>query len=84
MKVILKHIDYSNFAVITKSPGPSGKMVSVHGNGVLNLYIINAKTGRILFNHFQQNVELELPVNLAYDENSVFVTYFNPAVIFFY
>jgi len=52
IKVILRHIDYSNFAVITKSRGPNKNMGNINEHGVLNLYVVNARTGRVLFNHF--------------------------------
>ena len=44
----------------------------------LNLYIINAKTGKIIFQGVQKSVDFNLPINLIFDENSVFITYFNP------
>jgi hypothetical protein len=69
-KVIFKHIDFTNLAMITKITDAS----SVNS---LNLYIINGKTGRVLFNSYQLDVEFDLPITLAYDENSVIVSYFN-------
>lgn len=68
--------------MITKNPG---KLITgLNTDGVLNLYIINAKTGRIIFNQFQKYVELNLPINMVYDENSVFVTYYNPIVYYIF
>jgi hypothetical protein len=45
----------------------------------MNLYIVNAKTGKIIFQSFQKNVEFALPINLLFDENTVVVSYFNPS-----
>jgi len=49
---------------------------------VLNLYIINGATGRILFNQYVSDVNFDDPINLLVDENGVFVSYYNIKVIF--
>lgn len=74
MKVIYKFVDSNNFAVLTKS---------TQGGDHLNLYIINGITGRILFTESQQHVDFTHPVNLVFDENAVFVTYFNPKELYY-
>ena len=74
VKIIYKHIDYLNFALVTKR-------TTTNNRGVLNLYIINSNTGRVLYNSYQSFVELALPINLVYDENTVIVTYYNEMVL---
>lgn len=49
---------------------------------ILNLYIINSSTGRILLNKYVSNVDFDYPINLVVDENGVFVTYYNKNVFF--
>ena len=67
-KVLFKLVDHTNFALLTKDSE----------NQLMNLYIVNAKTGKIIFQSFQKNVEFNLPINLVFDENTVVVSYFNP------
>jgi hypothetical protein len=43
----------------------------------MNLYIINANNGHILFNKFRKHVDFSNYVNIVYDENSVIVSYFS-------
>lgn len=73
-KVILKHIDYSNVAILTKKERPE----TLAGNGLLSLTIFNCKSGRQIYNHYESNVDLRFPINLIYDENGVYVSYYNP------
>jgi len=73
-KVIYKFSDSNNFALLTKS---------TFDKAHLNLYIINGVTGRILSSRTQNNVDFEQPINLLYDENGVFVTYFNTDILNF-
>lgn len=61
-----KNIDFSNFAVLTRS-----------NNTNLNLYVVNGATGHILFNKYRRNVDFSNWINLAYDENTVVVSYFS-------
>lgn len=65
-KVYFKNIDFTNFAVLTRS-----------NNTNLNLYIVNGANGHILFNKYRRNVEFSNSINLAYDENTVVVSYFS-------
>ncbi|KAL4479883.1 hypothetical protein ABPG74_020399 [Tetrahymena malaccensis] len=73
-KVILKHIDYSNIAILTKKEQSD----LVNGNGILTLTILNCKTGRQIYSQYEKSVNLNYPINLIYDENGVFVSYYNP------
>ncbi|CAD8050678.1 unnamed protein product [Paramecium sonneborni] len=70
-KVIYKLIDQSNFAVLT-SDGDK-----------LKLFIINAKTGKIIFQSVQSEADFNQPINLVFDEHQVFVTYYNKAQMMF-
>jgi ER membrane protein complex subunit 1 len=74
MKVIYKFVDSNNFAVATRSS---------QGGDHLNLYIINGITGRVLASETQQYIDFSHPVNLVFDENTVFVTYFNPKELYY-
>ncbi|EAS03520.2 transmembrane protein, putative (macronuclear) [Tetrahymena thermophila SB210] len=78
-KVILKHIDYSNIAILTKKESSD----SVNGNGILTLTILNCKTGRQIYSQYEKSVNLKYPINLIYDENGVFVSYYNPVYSIF-
>lgn len=71
MKVIYKFVDSNNFAILTKS---------TQENAHINLYVINGVTGRVLTSASQNNVDFSHPINLAFDENSVLVTFFNNEV----
>lgn len=73
-KVIYKFSDSNNFALLTKST-----LNEAH----LNLYIINGVTGRILSSRSQYDVDFSQPINLLYDENGIFVSYFNTKVLNF-
>ncbi|CAD8212319.1 unnamed protein product [Paramecium octaurelia] len=70
-KVIFKLIDQSNFAILT-SDGDK-----------LKLFIINAKTGKIIFQSVQSEADFTQPINLVFDEHQVFVTYYNKAQMMF-
>ncbi|CAD8049437.1 unnamed protein product [Paramecium sonneborni] len=70
-KVIYKLIDQSNFAVLT-SDGDK-----------LKLFIINAKTGKIIYQSVQSEADFSQPINLVFDEHQVFVTYYNKAQMMF-
>jgi hypothetical protein len=72
-KVYFKNIDFTNFAIVTKSQNTSKLFI----DSALNLCIVNAGNGHILFNKFRKNIDFGNYVNLAYDENTVFVTYFS-------
>jgi len=43
----------------------------------LVLYIINSKSGKILYNNILKEVDLKKEINLVVDENAVFVSYFS-------
>ena len=51
---------------------------------VLALYIINGRTGRILFNNFITEIDFQFKINLVVDDNGVFVTYYTPIVILYF
>ncbi|CAD8052428.1 unnamed protein product [Paramecium sonneborni] len=70
-KVIYKLIDHSNFAILTSDEDS------------LKLYILNAKTGKVIFQSVQNEADLEQPINLVFDEHQVFVTYYNQAQMMF-
>ncbi|CAD8133843.1 unnamed protein product [Paramecium octaurelia] len=70
-KVIYKLIDHSNFAILT-SDGDK-----------LKLFIINAKTGKIIYQSVQSEADFNQPINLVFDEHQVFVTYYNKAQMMF-
>lgn len=53
-------------------------------NDILNLYIVNTLTGRVLFNSFISSVSFNHPINLICDDNSVFVSYYNSIVNYYY
>lgn len=54
-KVILKHIDYSNIAVLTKKATAE----RLSGNGMLSLRIFNCKSGRVIYSAFETGVDLK-------------------------
>jgi hypothetical protein len=68
--VLFKAIDNNNFAVISKSKINNEQTI-------MNLYVVNGVTGRILTNQYVIDVDFEYPINLLYSENNIFVTYFN-------
>ncbi|CAD8141709.1 unnamed protein product [Paramecium octaurelia] len=70
-KVIFKLIDYKNFAILTSEEDS------------LKLQIVNAKSGKILFQGVQNEVDLDQYINLVFDEHQVFVTYQNQAKMIF-
>ncbi|CAD8149012.1 unnamed protein product [Paramecium pentaurelia] len=69
--VIFKLIDHTNFAILTTDEDS------------LKLYIVNAKTGKILFQGIQNEADLNQQINLVFDEHQVFVTYYNQAQMIF-
>ena len=68
--MLFKAIDNNNFAVISKSKINNEQTI-------MNLYVVNGVTGRILTNQYVIDVDFEYPINLLYSENNIFVTYFN-------
>ncbi|CAK90865.1 unnamed protein product (macronuclear) [Paramecium tetraurelia] len=70
-KVIFKIIDYAYFAILTSDEDS------------LKLYIVNAKTGKVLFQDVQNEVDLDQYINLVFDDHKVFVTYQNQAKMIF-
>jgi len=82
-KVIYKFSDSNNFALLTKSSVKNFILVFFNfqfERPHLNLYIINGVTGRVLNSKSQFEVDFSQPINLLYDENAVFVSYFNTEV----
>lgn len=67
-KVIFKFIDSNNVAILTKS---------TFGRPHLILYVVNGITGRVLDQRTQYDVDFSQKIALLFEENSVFVTYFN-------
>ena len=65
-KVIFKNVDFTNLAILTSKNATS-----------MSLYILNGMTGQVHFNEYRSGLNLNHPVNLAYDENNVLVTYYN-------
>ena len=59
-------MDFTNLAVLTSKNATS-----------MSLYIVNGMTGQVLFNEYRSGLNLNHPVNLAYDENNVLVTFYN-------
>jgi len=74
-KVLFKAINSNNFAVLTKHTKDE--------KSLLILYIIHAENGKVIQKQYEKNVDFNLPINLLYDENSVFVTYYNPESLFY-
>ncbi|EGR33603.1 hypothetical protein IMG5_048200 [Ichthyophthirius multifiliis] len=77
-RVILKHIDYNNIAVVTSSRSEIQNNI-----GNVNLYVINCKSGRVIYNQYQKNVDVSQPINVVFVENGIFVTYMNPSYSIF-
>lgn len=65
-KVIFKNVDFTNLAILTSKNATS-----------MSLFILNGMTGQVHFNEYRSGLNLNHPVNLAYDENNVIVTYYN-------
>jgi outer membrane protein assembly factor BamB len=55
-KVIFKNVDFTNLAILTSKNATS-----------MSLYILNGMTGQVHFNEYRAGLNLNHPVNLAYD-----------------
>jgi len=64
-RILYKYIDYNNFGLLTRIGSD------------LVIYIINSKSGKILYNNILKDVDLNKEINLVVDENAVFVSYFS-------
>jgi hypothetical protein len=69
--LIYKIVDTHNIAVITKLVDAETKVQS------LILYIVNTRRGKILGKYQNYDVDFSKDVNLLYDDNGIFVSYFN-------
>eukprot|EP01016_Furgasonia_blochmanni_P045716 TRINITY_DN648_c0_g1_i7.p1 TRINITY_DN648_c0_g1~~TRINITY_DN648_c0_g1_i7.p1 ORF type:complete len:324 (+),score=66.03 TRINITY_DN648_c0_g1_i7:325-1296(+) len=69
-KVIFKHVDANNFAILTRPKATENR-------DQLNLKVINSVTGRVLFSGHQRLVSDQHPINLAFDEHSIITSYFS-------
>ena len=83
-KVLFKNIDLNNYAILTKASlfkfPPFNTRYQVPGIS-LQLYVVNAGSGRVLFNKRQRLVDFTRPINMLFDENTVIVSYYNIQVI---
>ena len=67
-----KVVDSSNVALFIKQ--------TVQSKEVLVLTIINTIRGKIIGTYTNENVDFNQPVVFLYDDNGIFVSYFNPKV----
>lgn len=70
--LLYKIVDSHNLAVVTKLDSKTGP--------VLNVYIINGKRGKIMAKYQNHDVDFKKKINLVYDDNGIFVSYFNKKV----
>jgi len=75
-KVIYKIVDSSNIAVLTKFPS---KNPADRDNNIvnLNLYVVNTRSGRLLQQFTQSGVNANHDIAMTYDDNGIFISYFN-------
>eukprot|EP01015_Nassula_variabilis_P029457 TRINITY_DN6317_c0_g1_i7.p1 TRINITY_DN6317_c0_g1~~TRINITY_DN6317_c0_g1_i7.p1 ORF type:complete len:315 (-),score=57.63 TRINITY_DN6317_c0_g1_i7:99-1043(-) len=71
-RLLFKHVDANNLAILTR-----GQANTEAQEVYINLVILNTFSGRVIYSAKQEYVSSQHPINLLFDENSVFVTYFN-------
>lgn len=67
--LMYKVIDSHNIVIATKETLRTGD--------VMNLYIINTKRGTILAQYTNTEVDFSKSINVVYDSNAIFISYFN-------
>ena len=69
--LLYKIVDSDNIAVITKIPGDK------RSSDKLNVYIINGRLGKIIAKYQNNDADFNKEINLVYDDNGIFISYFN-------
>ena len=65
-------MDTSNISILTSLPSSKDS-----NSFYLKLYVLNVRSGRVLQTFRQDDVDLAHTICLTYDDNGIFVTYFN-------
>jgi len=76
-KVIYKIVDSANVAVLTKFPSLESDGSKQKNVVNLNVYVVNTRSGRVLQQFTQGGVNSDHQIALTYDDNGIFISYFN-------